>query len=559
MSAGENKPVVSVVVPARNAAETLPALFDALERQTLPAPEFEVLVVDDGSTDSTLTLARAAPRVRVVSANGAGVYAARNAGIAAARTNFLALTDADCLPDTDWLERGLERIQNDDSRILAGHIEAPLGPRPGLVSLLDVSHYYDQERYAAEGHAAAGNLWVARRVIEAIGPFNESLQSGGDTEFGRRATEAGYLIEYAPNVRVSHKPVRRARSLVRRSFRLGRGSVQRGQAHASARLRRGAYVTAAGIRTRLVAAGHSPSGVELASLLVAKQLLIRMPLLAGNVSGRLGARQDRDSGKPGPRRGAIVDPALDRKSFEQEFHDQQFQYDTRAFFRRFYEVTSASRRQYEDFLFARSGGRDVLEYGCSDDPFVLKLARRGARGVGIDLSPVAITQARIRAQREGVSSVRFEVMDGEDLEFADASFDVVCGTGVLHHLEIERAFAEIARVLRPGGSAIFIEPLGHNPALRVFRALTPRFRTRDEHPLAIADIDLARRRFELVNADFHHLLGLAAFPLRHRRSFPAVLDRLDRADRALFAHCGPARSWAWLLVLTLQDPVADPR
>jgi glycosyltransferase involved in cell wall biosynthesis len=551
MTPSAQDPAVSVIVPARNAAGSLPALLEALEPQR-HHDAVEVLVVDDHSTDGTARVARAGG-AQVVRPTERGVYAARNAGIAAARGRVLALTDADCVPSEEWVERGLARLGNGRPRVLAGRIDVPLGPRPRLAAMLDVTHYYDQARYAQEGHAAGGNLWISREVIEAVGPFDDGLLSGGDTEFGRRATEAGYPIEYAPEVVVRHRPVDRAAAIARRSFRLGRGAVQRQRAHVTEHRHRGAYVDAGRIRSRLAEAGHPPARLEVVALLVAKQALIRVPLLAGNAAGRVAlwraARR-----RPGPVTGAVVDRSLRRKDLEREFHDQQFAHDTRGFFRRFYEVTRASRREYEDFLLARSAGREVLEYGCGDQPFALELARHGARAVGIDLSPVAIERARELAARQNLPAARFEVMDGESLRFGDDSFDLVCGTGVLHHLDLERALAEIARVLRPEGSAIFIEPLAHNPGLRLFRALTPRFRTRDEHPLTLDDLAAARSVFPETATSFHHFLGLAAFPLRGRPSFGRALAALDRLDQALFARVPGARKLAWLVVLTLHAP-----
>jgi SAM-dependent methyltransferase/GT2 family glycosyltransferase len=552
VSSSDHTPAASVIVPARDAAATLPHLLAALGRQRDP-DAFEVLVVDDHSTDDTGAVAEAWG-ARVVRPASRGVYAARNAGIAAARGSLLALTDADCVPADDWVKRGIERLGDGPPRILAGHIDAPLASRPTLTAMLDVTHHYDQARYAAESHAAGGNMWIARDVIDAVGPFDERLSSGGDTEFGGRAAAAGYVVEYAPDVIVHHPPLARASALVRRSFRLGRGAVGRQRTHLTEHGHRGAYVTPGYMRDRLAAAEHTPGRAEFAALLVAKQLLIRAPLLAGNLVGHAG--RDR-SGAPGPRRGAVVDRALPRKDLEREFHDQQFAYDTRAFFRRFYEVTRTSRDEYEEFLLARCEGRDVLEYGCGDDPFVLELVRHGARGTGIDLSPVAVERAGARAAESGLANARFEVMDGEELRFADDSFDLVCGTGVLHHLDLRRAYAEIARVLRPGGSAIFIEPLGHNPGLRAFRALTPRFRTRDEHPLLLPDLAAAREWFPAVETAFHHFLGLAAFPLRGTRGFGTVLAALDRLDRGLFARLPATRRLAWLAVITLHAPPAQ--
>jgi ubiquinone/menaquinone biosynthesis C-methylase UbiE len=81
----------------------------------------------------------------------------------------------------------------------------------------------------------------------------------------------------------------------------------------------------------------------------------------------------------------------------------------------------------------------------------------------------------------GVVNAQFDVMNAEELEFEDAAFDVIFGSGIIHHLDVPRAYSELARVLAPGGSAVFVEPLGHNPLIRVFRNRTPELRTPDEH------------------------------------------------------------------------------
>src|SRR4051812_24734378 len=107
-------PAVSVVIPARNAEATIRATLDALAAQQADAP-FEVIVVDDGSTDGTVAATRQAPLdVRVVASRGRGAGAARNAGVAAARAEVIAFTDADCAPDPGWLREGLTALEGRD-------------------------------------------------------------------------------------------------------------------------------------------------------------------------------------------------------------------------------------------------------------------------------------------------------------------------------------------------------------------------------------------------------------------------------------------------------------
>src|SRR5207249_569096 len=98
-----------------------------------------------------------------------------------------------------------------------------------------------------------------------------------------------------------------------------------------------------------------------------------------------------------------------------------------------------------------------------------------------DMSVVSIANARTMAQQEGLDqTIEFEVMDAEALRCADHSFDVIVVYGALHHLDLEKALHELARVLKPGGTVICTEALRHNPLIHWYRRLTPKLRTRWE-------------------------------------------------------------------------------
>jgi SAM-dependent methyltransferase len=153
--------------------------------------------------------------------------------------------------------------------------------------------------------------------------------------------------------------------------------------------------------------------------------------------------------------------------------------------------------------------------------------------------------------------VTFEVMDAEHLTFPDASFDVICGSGILHHLDLARANTEIARCLAPQGEAVFVEPLGHNPAINAYRRFTPGLRTPDEHPLRMADFAAMRRSFGDVDVRYYALAALAAVPLRNRPSFPKMLERLEHFDATLFRRVPAVRRYAWYSRIVLRDPIAD--
>jgi SAM-dependent methyltransferase len=247
-----------------------------------------------------------------------------------------------------------------------------------------------------------------------------------------------------------------------------------------------------------------------------------------------------------------------RQEREAEFHDKTFGEGTRQKAAKFYAVSQGGFNHYRALLRDGTAGQDVLEYGCGPGSSAFLLAREGARFHGIDISPVAIEQAKASAQQAGLEGLDLRVMDAETLDFPDGSFDLVCGLAILHHLDLARAYAEVARVLRPGGRAVFLEPLGHNPLINLYRRLTPRMRTVDEHPLRKADLNAARACFTTVEARFFTLSTLAAVPLRNLPGFRALLGALERIDQAAFRILPPARKHAWNVVLTFSGPKPTP-
>ncbi|MCW2600006.1 MAG: Methyltransferase type 11 [Frankiales bacterium] len=246
---------------------------------------------------------------------------------------------------------------------------------------------------------------------------------------------------------------------------------------------------------------------------------------------------------------ASVNGDSGRLAREQAFHDRRFSVGTRDAADKYYVATRASESFYVNRVLAAPAGSRALEYGCGLGSHASDLADRGVRVDAVDLSPVAIEQAREEEAARGRTGVRFQVMDAHALSYDDQTFDLVCGSGILHHLELSRAFAELARVLKPGGRVVFLEPLGHNPAIRLYRRLTPRMRTSDEHPLLVQDLRLAEAYFQHVEARFFHLLSLASVPLRGTRLLEPALSVLERLDDGLLRALPAVRRYAWMTVL----------
>jgi SAM-dependent methyltransferase len=230
---------------------------------------------------------------------------------------------------------------------------------------------------------------------------------------------------------------------------------------------------------------------------------------------------------------------------------------------RFYAVNASSWDYYRGLILRearlaqeRRGEAKILEYGSGIGAYSsLALAEAGYPSIGIDISEGSVRASAERAARVVPDvPVEYRAMNAEALEFEDDSFDLVCGNGIIHHLDLERAYAEVARVLRPDGVAVFAEPMGHNPLINLYRRLTPDQRTDDEHPLREPDLELARTYFGSLDARYFHLLVLAATPLRSTRVFDPLRRALDAVDRTLFDRVQPSRKLAWYVVLRLAQP-----
>ncbi|HVG18858.1 MAG TPA: methyltransferase domain-containing protein, partial [Blastocatellia bacterium] len=149
----------------------------------------------------------------------------------------------------------------------------------------------------------------------------------------------------------------------------------------------------------------------------------------------------------------------------------------------------------------------------------------------------------------------FRTMDAEAMDFDDESFDLICGMGILHHLDLHKSLSEIARTLRPGGQAIFIEPLGHNPLINLYRKLTPGLRTEDEHPLLIKDLESMESYFHKIEPHYFHFNSIMAVPFRKLPGYAMLLKALDAADRTLFNLLPFSRKYAWQVVVVFSQPI----
>ncbi len=199
-------PEISVIIPIRNCEQYLEGLLESLEKQTLIPDRFEVLVVDDGSIDSTgEVLARwcaARPRSRrLLHGPRRGPAAARNVGIAAARGRWVAFTDGDTLPDPTWLEAALDAVKAYNVTALEGSVEP--WPREAI------STYTHQVSTETPGRFMTANMIYERALLNRLSGFDERFSQAflEDSDLAFRALDEGITIPFAPEVRVLHRVI----------------------------------------------------------------------------------------------------------------------------------------------------------------------------------------------------------------------------------------------------------------------------------------------------------------------------------------------------------------
>lgn len=223
------KPVVSVVVPTHDRAAYLDVTLRSLAEQDIDEP-YEVIVVDDGSRDATPGVVASAGVRSLRHDPPRGANAARNAGVDAAEADLIALVDDDVRAPRGWLRAlvgGARR--HPDADALGGPIRARLeGPAPRScgrelppITTLDLG-----EADVETDLVWSANMLIRREAFERTGPFDESLDTGGDEEdWLRRLTAAGGRVWYVADAGLDHRragPDARLRSLMRSAYHRGR-------------------------------------------------------------------------------------------------------------------------------------------------------------------------------------------------------------------------------------------------------------------------------------------------------------------------------------------------
>ena len=223
-------PEVSVVVPIYNGEADLPDLIECLRSQTYPPDKVEYVLVDNNSRDRTSAIINTAAKfnpitIRHLTENQIqSSYAARNKGIHNSKGEIIAFTDADCRPESDWLENLVKPFVNPEIGLSAGEILA----LPGKTIL---EQHADRENTLSQKHTLShpfcaygqtANLAVRKQVLAQVGLFRPYLTSGGDADLcWRILRETSYKLHFAESAIVRHRHRSTMKQLQSQWYRYG--------------------------------------------------------------------------------------------------------------------------------------------------------------------------------------------------------------------------------------------------------------------------------------------------------------------------------------------------
>jgi glycosyltransferase involved in cell wall biosynthesis len=200
----QDRKAISVIVPALNEETVLARCLASLQQQRLPAARFEVIVVDNGSTDRTREIAqtfRESLNLTVIERSGVRISALRNCGSTVAKAELLAFLDADCVAPRHWLQQIVDLLHADDSRIIGAQYRIP-----DQSSWVAKAWYGDLWRLkdGPVSYVPGGDLAISRELFMNLGGFDETIVTSEDTEFCSRAAASSVPIVAVPSLSVVH-------------------------------------------------------------------------------------------------------------------------------------------------------------------------------------------------------------------------------------------------------------------------------------------------------------------------------------------------------------------
>ena len=254
---------------------------------------------------------------------------------------------------------------------------------------------------------------------------------------------------------------------------------------------------------------------------------------------------------------------------EEAFHDKwatSVDVDSILVDESFESCTTPEGRQIKEWLGDLSG-KSLLDLGSGLGEGAVYFAKQGANVTAADLSGEMLEVVKRLATLHNVT-VATQKCPADDIPVADNTFDVVYSGNLLHHVDIASTLKEAHRVLKPGGIAVFTDPLVHNPLIQIYRRMAQDVRTEDEHPLSMKQVDMFRSKFSTVKYDCFWFFTLWIFlrfllvehvnPNKERywkkiitenKRLEPIYTPLEKLDRAFLNRFPYFKRFCWNIVI----------
>ncbi len=212
----------------------------------------------------------------------------------------------------------------------------------------------------------------------------------------------------------------------------------------------------------------------------------------------------------------------------------------------------------EKKLLGDVAGKRILDFCCGTGDFSIYPALNGAFVEGIDISDISIEIAEAKARHWKVSEkTNFQVMDAENLQFNDDTFDMVLSYGSLSYLDLAKALHEFCRVIKPTGKVVIVDTLGHNPIMNYNRRKHVKKGLRQQyhynHILKSKDIKFIASHFKEAEVRYFDLLTVAVFPFRSIPGMKILRTILGKFDSVIL-QIPYLNRLAFKVVITLSKP-----
>jgi glycosyltransferase AglE len=214
----------SVLIPVYNESGELEKVLNALEKQSAPRDTFEIIVIDNGSTDNTKSLVNRYDGVIYLLEDQhlKSPYSCRNRGIEISQGNVIVLLDGTCIPEEKWLEKGLECLETMQADIVSSNVRFDFRGRVTAGKLYDSNNLSTESAIREKGVAKTASLFIRKEVFDETGYFPEGVRSGADVRWTRQATGMGFKLDFCKDS-VAWKKARTFPQSVKKQWRVGKG------------------------------------------------------------------------------------------------------------------------------------------------------------------------------------------------------------------------------------------------------------------------------------------------------------------------------------------------